>query len=98
MLAKRGEFYPFGAIVRASGETRLLAADPGQDHPASADVLSLLVDRLRQDRADLRAAAICSDVRLPDSDAVRVEFEHHAGQDRCLASLQQEAVQPDRRV
>jgi len=80
MLAKRSEFYPFGASVTASGETRLLAGDLGQEHPASADVLALLVERLRQGRADLRAVAICSDVRLPDSDAVRVELEHRDGQ------------------
>jgi len=35
--------------------------------------------RLRQDRARFRAAAICSDVQLPESDAVRVELEHQDG-------------------
>lgn len=79
MLAKRGEFYPFGATVTAGGETHLLAGDAGQEHPASADVLSLLVNRLRQERGSLRAVALCSDVRLPDSDAVRVELEHEDG-------------------
>jgi len=29
MLAKRSEFYPFGASVTASGETRLLAGESG---------------------------------------------------------------------
>jgi hypothetical protein len=80
MLAKRGELYPFGATVDASGETRLLAGELGQEHPASADMLAVLVEGLRQRRADLRAIAICSDVRLPDTDAVRVELEHRDGQ------------------
>jgi len=40
MLAKGGEFYPFGATVTTSGETWLLAGDLGREHPASADVLS----------------------------------------------------------
>lgn len=81
MLAKGGEFYPFAAAVTVGGETRLTAPEPGHDdHPASAEILSSLFDALRQDRADLRAAAICSDVRLPDSDAVRVELEHRDGQ------------------
>jgi hypothetical protein len=79
MLAKRGEFYPLGATVTAGGETRLLTGDLGQEYPASADVLSLLVERLRQERADLRAVAICSDVRISDSDAIRVELEHRDG-------------------
>ncbi len=39
-----GEFYPFGATVTTSGETWLLAGDLGREHPASVDVLSLLVD------------------------------------------------------
>jgi hypothetical protein len=81
MLAKGGEFYPFAAAVTAGGETRLTAPEPGQDdQPASATVLSSLFGALRQDRADLRAVAVCSDVRLPDSDAVRVELEHRDGQ------------------
>ena len=80
MLSKNGEFYPFGATVSADGQTRLLAGDPGQgEQPASADVISLLVGGLRQHRDDLRAVAICFDVRLPDSDAVRVELEHRDG-------------------
>lgn len=80
MLAKSGEFYPFGAAVTADGETRLLAGDPSQgEHPPSADVLSTLLSGLRQTRADLRAVAICSDVQLTDTDAVRVELEHRDG-------------------
>jgi hypothetical protein len=80
MLGKSGEFYPFGAAVTASGETRLMAGDPGRgEHPGSVEVLSTLLDGFRQTRADLRAVAICSDVRLPDSDAVRVELEHRDG-------------------
>ena len=79
MLAKRGEFYPFGATVNAGGETRLLGGDLGQEHPASADVLSLLVEGLRLERADLRAVALCSDVGLSDSEAIRVELEHRDG-------------------
>jgi hypothetical protein len=81
MLEKSGEFFPFGATVAVSGETAFLAGDPGQgEHPRSTDVLSLLVDGLRIKRADLRAVATCFDVRLPDSDAVRVELEHQEGQ------------------
>jgi hypothetical protein len=81
MLAERGEFYSFGATVAVSGETRLLAGDPGQgERPASADVLSTLLEGLRQRRSDPRAVAICADVRLEDSDAVRIELEHRDGQ------------------
>jgi hypothetical protein len=80
MLAKSGEFYPFGAAVTASGETQLIAGDPTQgERPASTEVLSSMLDGFRQDRAGFRAVALCSDVRLTDSDSVRVELEHRDG-------------------
>jgi hypothetical protein len=78
MLEKRGEFYPFGAAMSTGGESRLLGGDPGRD--ASTAARRTLVDGLRHDRADLRAVAICSYVRLPDSDAARVNLEHKEGQ------------------
>jgi hypothetical protein len=81
MLEKRGGFYPFGAAMSASGEARLLAGDASRDDlPASTTVLASLLDGIRQARAKYRAIAICSDVRLTDSDAVRVELEHQEGQ------------------
>jgi hypothetical protein len=78
MLEKQGEFYPFGAAMSTGGEARLLGGKPGRD--ASTAVLAILLDEFRHDRADFRAVAICSYVRLPDSDAVRVLLEHKEGQ------------------
>lgn len=81
MLAKAGEFYPFGAAVTVSGETQQFAADPGQgEHPASGDVRTLLLDGMRHAREKFRVIAVCFDIRLPDSDAIRVELEHRDGQ------------------
>jgi hypothetical protein len=60
------------------GEARILGGGLGGD--ASTARLPVLLDGLRSDRADFRAVAICSRVRLPDSDAVRVELEHQEGQ------------------
>jgi len=80
MLAQAGEFYPFGDVVTVNGEPQLFAADPGQgEHPASGDVRALLLDGMRQARGKFRAIAVCFDVRLPDSDAIRVELEHQDG-------------------
>jgi hypothetical protein len=64
--------------MSTGGETRLLGGDPSRD--AGNARLPALLDGLRHDRADFRAVAICSPVRLPDSDAVRVELEHQEGQ------------------
>jgi len=81
MLAKAGEFYPFGTAVTVNGQTHMFAADPGQgEHPVSGDVRTSLLDGMRQAREKFRAIAVCFDVRLPDSDAIRVELEHRDGQ------------------
>jgi hypothetical protein len=77
MLEQREEFYPFGAAMSTGGEERLLAGDPSRD--AGTTVPGVLLAGLRRDRADFRSVAICSHVRLPDSDAVRVQLEHQEG-------------------
>ena len=81
-LAQHGEFFPFAAAVSADGSPRLLSADPavvGQ-RPASMDVLEHLLGGLRDQAGGLRAVALVADVRVEDSDAVRVELEHRDGQ------------------
>ena len=77
MLQKRAELYPFAAAVSTGGEARLLGGDPSR---AVSTARLPILDGLRHDRADFRAVAICSHVRLPGSDAVRVELEHQEGQ------------------
>ncbi|HEY3140420.1 MAG TPA: hypothetical protein VGJ86_04790 [Acidimicrobiales bacterium] len=92
MLEAHGEFFPYGAAVDDSGETRMVAADAGQyvqpgkqlrraGHMrfSNTELLDLLLDGLRRDRDSIRAVAVVSDVRLADSDAVRVELEHREG-------------------
>ena len=80
MLDKRGEFFPYAAAITASGETRLIAGDPGEgEQPTSVAVIDVLVAGLRTERDTLRAVAVVSDVRRSDSDAVRVELEHAEG-------------------
>jgi hypothetical protein len=79
-LEKLGEFFPFGAIVTADGETRLLGADAMQDErPDSASIISMLLVDAQNKRAELRALGICSDIRAPDPDAIRVDLEHSEG-------------------
>jgi hypothetical protein len=80
MLDKHVEFFPYAAAITTSGETRLIAGDPGEgEQPTSVAVLQVLVEGLRAERDTLRAAAVVSDVRRSDSDAVRVELEHEEG-------------------
>jgi hypothetical protein len=79
LLEKYGEFFPFGAAVGSSGETKLLADAGHGDHPSSSDVLSALLENVRNQRDNLRAVAICSDVQTAESDAVKIELEHREG-------------------
>jgi hypothetical protein len=79
-LEKLGEFFPFGAIVTADGETKLLGADEMQDErPDSASIISMLLAAAQDRRPELRAVGICSNVRSTDSDAIRVELDHSEG-------------------
>lgn len=83
-LADHGEFFPYAVAVTATGETEMINArpDPIDEHPASVDVIAACIERLRERQAELRAAAIVSDVRLPDlnTDAIDVALEHVEGQ------------------
>ncbi len=67
MLEKDGEFFPYGVALRTDGEARMVAGYTGDEHPPSAEVHALLVDGFREQRDDLRAVAIVSDVRTSDS-------------------------------
>jgi hypothetical protein len=81
MLDQHGELFPYAVALSDAGEARMVAADPdGGEQPASVDVLATLIDGLRAERDALRAVALVSDVRLTESDAVRVELEHREGQ------------------
>src|SRR5579864_510623 len=81
MIEKLRAFYPFGASVTSDGETRLVAGDSdGSEHPPSQAVLETILQGFRGSREALRAVAICSDVRLSDVEAARIELEHREGQ------------------
>lgn len=79
-LERHGELFPYGMALGLDGETTAVAGDPGDgEHPSSLDVRAVLIDGLREQRDDLRAIALVSDVRLAGSDAIRVELEHREG-------------------
>lgn len=90
MLAKHGEFYPFAATLKQSGELALEASHTGDDHSASSEVLVLLETGLRQraqaEDSVLRATGICVDARVqpPSStektDAIQMKLEHVDGE------------------
>jgi hypothetical protein len=80
-LDKHGEFFPYAAAIRDSGEPELIAALPaeGGDRPASADVVDACLEALAAKRERTQASAVVSDVRTTEGDAIRVELEHAEG-------------------
>jgi hypothetical protein len=81
-LAKYGEFFPYAIVVRADGQTEMVAARPeaAHDQPASADVITACRITLAERRDHLRAAAVVADIRTSQGgDAIQVELEHTEG-------------------
>lgn len=78
-VAKRGELLPFGYTVSDDGALNMIGALPDGDAPLSDDVLTMLRDGVRANRAALRAAVYVSDVRTSQGDAVRLQLEHADG-------------------
>jgi hypothetical protein len=80
MLERHGEFFPYGVALGASGDTRIVAGEPGQgERPLSTEVIALLIEGLRSERDTLRAVALVADIRSTESDAVRIDMEHQEG-------------------
>jgi hypothetical protein len=88
MLAKHGEFYPFGASIDAAGEITAQAAELGEENPDSHEVIDMLIAGMRAEaqRGEIRAAGICYDSRVvppgktEKTDAIACRLEHENGE------------------
>jgi hypothetical protein len=77
MLSRHGVFSPYGAAITRSGDEQVFAADPGaEEAPNPSEVLTSLVTGMSEDKQDLRAAALVSDVTSDRTDAVMIHLEH----------------------
>jgi hypothetical protein len=93
MLTKHGEFYPIGATMAPDGTVALAAAHPESEHPASQEVIDLLLDGFRQQAAqrEIRATVVCYDGRVtpPNQtekvDAICARLEHESGEAIAVA-------------
>jgi hypothetical protein len=81
MLAKRGEFFPYGVAMNRNGEIAMIAGYTGTEQPPSTEVLEVLYEGLRKKAEENRGAAVVTDVRLKGegTDAIQVEVEHREG-------------------
>jgi hypothetical protein len=88
MLAKHGEFFPFGSAMGADGKIDAHTAYDGTEPPPSQQLIDALTRIFRQQAAvgKIRAAAICCDVRIippgqsEKTDAICVSAEHQNGE------------------
>lgn len=84
MLQKHGEFFPYGQALDTKGKIISVAAANGQEHPPSAEIISLLKEAFVQgaNSGKYKATALVYDVRvqLPStgakSDAIAVSLNH----------------------
>jgi len=84
MLAKHGEFFPFGGYMDIGGGIAHVAGWTGEEQPPSQEVIDVLIGGLRQqaERREIRASALCIDVlAIPPGetekrDAISVRLEH----------------------
>ena len=87
MLIKYGEFYPYGAVMEESGETRDVLLYEGEEHPPSNELIHTLRDFFQRSAKEHRfvATAVVYDVliALPGesgkSDAIAVDLDHREG-------------------
>jgi hypothetical protein len=88
MLAKRGQFYPFGATMKSDGEINQTAGYTGEEFPEPQQLINLLMGayKVQAAKGELRATALCFDSRtIPPgqtekSDAICVRLEHADGE------------------
>ena len=76
-LAEAGEFFPFGLVVTRDGATEVVAAPPVDAERAQ----QLGYQAIGAMKAEIRAAVMVTDVRIPETggDAVEVFLEHIEG-------------------
>src|SRR5579871_472572 len=85
MLKKHGEFYPFAAVISATGEAQARAAYENEEMPEPQQVIASLTQSFQAEAREgkLRATAICYNGRIVQDgkkvDAVIALLEHASG-------------------
>ncbi len=76
-LRDRGEFFPFGLAVDRKGGVRVIDIDA----PDAQQAKPMIFTALSRMRGDLRAAAVVTDVALPEtaSSGIEIHLEHAHG-------------------
>jgi hypothetical protein len=83
MLEDSASFLPFGAKLTGAGEVQAVGAWNGEEHPAPAELYSMLESTFRNEAesGDIAGSALAVDVNVPPEydpafpDAIRVHLE-----------------------
>ncbi len=83
MLNNHGGFNPYGGVMHADGEIRMVGADNGQEYPQSSELIKLLKGAFAAgaEGGEYKATALVYDVRTivptgEKSDAIAVSLDH----------------------
>jgi len=81
MLEKHGEFFPFGATMLPTGEISLAAGYDDRPGMGASEIAELTLNGFRAQSADLKAVALCVDVRVdaPDGSGKNRRDSRHVG-------------------
>src|SRR5580698_7238835 len=83
MIGECGEFYPFGAVISASGALAAVGGHVGDEHPDAGKVYLLLQNAMKAQflKGEIVAAALAANVTVPAQfkqpfpDGIRVLLE-----------------------
>ena len=83
-IAEHGTFFPIGATMASDGELEAAGGDVASVEPNAEALIGSIRSgfRSRAERGELLAAAVASDVTIPEGDyplGIRVELEHRDG-------------------
>jgi hypothetical protein len=87
MLAKHGEYFPYGSSIYGDGNISAVGGYTGGEHPKSTEVIDLLRAGFRREAeaGKLRARALVYDIRTvppgktEKTGAIAVELDHRGG-------------------
>jgi hypothetical protein len=83
MIEQHGEFHPFGAAMSTEGRPQLAGAAVDRELPDAPELIVLFNEafQARARAGEIRACAVCADVRIDDGrEAIRIDVEHRDAQ------------------
>lgn len=99
-LEAKGAFYPYATVIDESGQFQTLMVSPeeAEQFPDAQTVLDACRKYVDEQKDELIAMAVTSDVNTPDGDAIAVQIEHRDGVSLMLFLPYEQVLEPVRKV